>query len=72
MGDGGGNKIIECEYLGCKVNKSIRTCTGAKVCEFISSELKEAQHSEVNADIDFYKINQPVDLQTSKEAKTHA
>ncbi|CAG8743333.1 23182_t:CDS:10, partial [Gigaspora rosea] len=61
-----------CEYLGCKVNKSIRTCTRAKVCEFVPSELKEAQHSEVNADFDFYKINQPADSQTSKEAKTHA
>ncbi|CAG8663535.1 10229_t:CDS:10, partial [Racocetra persica] len=72
MGDGGGNKIIEYEYLGCKVNKSVRMCTGAKVCEFVSSELKETQHSEVNADIDFYKINQPVNSQISKEAKTHA
>ncbi|CAG8755400.1 3517_t:CDS:2 [Gigaspora rosea] len=54
------------------LNKSIRNCTGAKVCEFVPSELKEAQHSEVNADINFYKINQPVDIQTSKEAKTHA
>ncbi|CAG8532891.1 27515_t:CDS:2 [Dentiscutata erythropus] len=48
MGEGGGNKIIECEYLGCKVNKSVRICTGAKVCEFVSSELKETQHTTIN------------------------
>lgn len=71
MGDGGGKKIIECEFLGCKVNKSVRICTGAKVCEFISNELKETQHTEVNENIDFYKINQPTDSQSSKEAKTH-
>ncbi|CAG8509089.1 14019_t:CDS:2 [Cetraspora pellucida] len=72
MGDSGKNKIIECEYLGYKVNKLVRICTDAKVYEFVSSELKEIQHIEVNKDLDFYKFNQPVDLQTSKEAKTHA
>ncbi|CAG8856470.1 2700_t:CDS:2, partial [Gigaspora margarita] len=61
MGDNGSKKIIECEFLGCKVNKSVQICTGAKVCEFVSNE-----------SIDFYKLNQSTDLQTSKEAKTHA
>ncbi|CAG8771279.1 31519_t:CDS:2, partial [Racocetra persica] len=57
---------------GCKVNKSVRICTGAKVCEFVSCELKETQHTEVDESIDFYKLNQPTDLQTLKEAKIHA
>ncbi|CAG8856506.1 27194_t:CDS:2, partial [Gigaspora margarita] len=67
----GGKKVVECEFLGCKVYKSVRICTGAKICEFTSDDLKNTTHSEVNEDIDFYKINQPVDSQISIEAKTH-
>ncbi|CAG8581517.1 11061_t:CDS:2, partial [Scutellospora calospora] len=68
----GGKKLVECEFLGCKVYKSVRICTGAKICEFASDELRNATHTEVNESIDFYKINQPVDSQTSIEAKIHA
>ncbi|CAG8783907.1 16812_t:CDS:2, partial [Gigaspora rosea] len=70
--EGGGKKVVECEFLGCKVYKSVRICTGAKICEFTSDELKNTTHSEVNEDLVFYKINQPVDSQISIEAKTHA
>ncbi|CAG8739625.1 24907_t:CDS:1, partial [Cetraspora pellucida] len=52
-----GKKIIECEFLECKVNKSVQICTEAKVCEFVSNKLKEIQHIEVNKSIDFYKLN---------------
>ncbi|CAG8561079.1 4863_t:CDS:2 [Gigaspora margarita] len=70
MGDIGGKKNYRCEFLGCKVNKSVRICTGAKVCEFVSSKSKETQHTEIDESIDFYKLNQPTDLQTSKEKKS--
>ncbi|CAG8809643.1 5700_t:CDS:1, partial [Gigaspora rosea] len=71
-GEGGEKKVVECEFLGCKVYKSVRICTGVKICEFTSDELKNTTHSEVNEDLDFYKINQPVDSPISIEAKTHA
>ncbi|CAG8629690.1 3342_t:CDS:2, partial [Scutellospora calospora] len=71
MGDSSKNKIIKYEYLGCKVNKLVRICTSTKVYKFVSSKLKEIQHTEVNENLDFYKFNQLVDLQTSKKAKTH-
>ncbi|CAG8513892.1 16332_t:CDS:2 [Dentiscutata heterogama] len=69
--EGGGKKVVECEFLGCKVYKSVRICTGAKICEFALDELKNTTYTEINEDIDFYKVNQPVDSQILIEAKTH-
>ncbi|CAG8791431.1 20359_t:CDS:1, partial [Gigaspora rosea] len=64
-------KVVECEFLEYKVYKSARICTKAKICEFALDELQNTTHTKVNEDIDFYIINQPVDLQISIEANTH-